>query len=219
MGDPRFSPVVAVDLDGVLRLLVNLGGTLPFDAFNAQVTLRRDPYPTLFHSAPAWDDNGENTDWETFSGIGAAWVRDLITREIDVVWATTWQEHANTYFADVLGIPYLPNALDAHRPRFTESAPSWKARNLVAKFPGRPILWVDDTLPFWDHGYFAEERAPKDRALTLFHHIRNSAFGIQEADATEMNNWLDLASTAEGQDELRQRRRTLLSQQRKIGLR
>lgn len=219
MGDSRFSPVVALDMDGVLRLMVRPGSTLPYETFDAQITFRQDAYPVHFHRPFDWDENGQSIEWETFSLIGAAWVRGLIERGIEVVWATTWQEHANTYFADVLGVPHLPSALTHHLPRFTEGSPSWKARNLIAAFPGRPVLWVDDNLPYFDRGYFAERRSPRDRAISEFHHITNSALGIQDQDIAWMNTWLRLASTPEGHDELRQRRQSLLARQRKNGLR
>lgn len=216
MNDPKFTPVVALDVDGVMRLLVRPGMTLPYDTITAEVTLRRDAYPRVLHREPEWDETGENTHSHTFSAVGAAWARELISLGIEVVWATTWQDHANTYFADILGLPHLPNALADVWPGFREGSPAWKVRALRAAFPGRPLLWVDDNAPFFD---FAEQRGPRERALTRLHHIRDASAGIQQNDVDSMNTWLNHTTTPEGHDELRRLRRNLLARQAKAGIR
>ena len=203
----RYRPVVAVDLDGVLRLRHrNAVGRFPFGAFDAEVTVRRDAYPSVFHSPPLWGDDGVLTRQYVFSGVGTAWVRSLVDRGIDVVWATTWQEYANTYFAPVLGIPPLPVAVQGDDE--AEWGPAeWKSVRLAARFPGRPLLWVDDMPPVRAGFGLDALRKPNDRALTRLHWVRDPAVGITADDVAEMDEWLMLALTEDGHLELRRRRR------------
>jgi hypothetical protein len=201
--DPSLRPVVAIDYDGVLRIA---NGDTVDGAFTAEIVFREDEYPTLYHGDPGFEDGlSISTDW--FSGVGAAWVRDLIARDIDVVLATTWQHWANTYFADILGFPELPVAVMGtvgDQPNHCTHA--WKSRQLARQFNGRPLLWVDDG--DWDRPSerIAEARLPKDRALTLLHRI-DWFTGVEDQDVAEMDSWLALASNPEGQAELRARRR------------
>lgn len=203
----RYRPVVAVDVDGVLRLRPGKTSTAEsLGAFTATVTVYRNAYPHVFHSPPMWDDDGLSTKRSLFSGVGAAWVRSLLDREIEVVWATTWQEHANTYFAPILGIPPLPVAVRGDREE--EWGPAeWKSVRLAAGFPGRPLLWADDMPPVWAGYQLDALRKPNDRALTRLQWIRDPAVGITPDDVVEMDAWLMLASTPDGQRELRRRRR------------
>jgi len=194
-------PVVALDLDGVFRIF-SRDGEAPADALEVPVTFRSDAWPrNWFHRELDWDADGTLTFTDLISGPGRTWVQSLVDRDVELVWATTWKEHANTYFADVLGIPHLEDALLHEEPRFKESSSSWKARNLRAAFPGRPVLWVDDNI--FD---FVERRPPRDRALTLLHEV-NPLTGITADDVAVMEEWLGLAGTTDGQQELRRRRR------------
>ncbi len=85
-----------------------------------------------------------------------------------MVWATTWQEHANTYFAPILGIPPLPVAVRGDREE--EWGPAeWESVRLAAGFPGWPVLWVDDMQPEWAGYQLDALRKPNDRALTRLH--------------------------------------------------
>lgn len=100
-----YRPVVAIDIDGVLRLDVRPGRPEPESGYPVRLTLRRDAYPTFFHRPPDWSEDGTSTGTHWLSGIGADWIRSLLERGVEVVWATTWQEYANVYFADPLGVP------------------------------------------------------------------------------------------------------------------
>lgn len=203
----RFRPVVAVDVDGVLRVEgPDRDEVPPEGVFRQRITVRRKGYPLAFHHEPEWDEHDQwhHTHW--FSGIGAEWIRELLDRGVEVAWATTWQHAANLYFAGPLGVPHLPVAVEGDRGRFTSSS-IWKSAQLATKFPGRPLLWADDMLNRRALDRLDRTRRPRDRALTHFHWVRNWWTGIDRDDVTEMNQWLDLASTAEGHGELRRRRR------------
>ena len=203
----RLKPVVALDIDGVLRIH---DGFRVDGAFSREITFHKDDYPDLFHGAPLFVD-GVITDEDWFSGVGAAWVRDIIDRGIEVVLATTWQHWANTYFGDILGLPELPVAVtDPGREAWFHCSPSWKSHQLSRQFNGRPLMWVDDN-PWDRRGEDLHElRLPRDRALTHFQHT-NWFTGIRAEDVAEMDAWLALASTEVGHNELRARRRRKLA--------
>lgn len=208
--------IVAVDVDGVLRIPWDpkVAARWP-DVFGAEVRMRRDAYPMGHHVPPVWDEEGCSREVDGFSGVGAAWLRDLVTRPgVSVWWATTWREHANTYFADLLGIPNLPVATVGIGRR-SESAPEWKARQLADRFPGHPLLWVDDN-PTWPLNLLEICRRPIDRALTHSHIVANPLVGVTSDDVCEMDEWIALASTADGQRTLRATRRRELARRRAL---
>lgn len=205
----RLRPVVALDIDGVLRIRDGSGVD---GAFSREITFDEDDYPNLFHGAPQFD-GGTRTSLNWFSGVGAAWARDLVDRKIEVVLATTWQHWANTYFSDALGLPELPVAVtDPDGDTWFHCSPAWKSHQLSRQFNGRPLMWVDDSP--WDRPGedLYELRLPKDRAITRFQHTYWLA-GIRAADVAEMDAWLALASTEEGHDLLRARRRRKVASQ------
>ncbi|TDD83396.1 HAD domain-containing protein [Actinomadura rubrisoli] len=82
------------------------------------------------------------------------WLRELADR-FDLVWATTWEAHANRYIGPLLGLPELPHvefsAYDARPgdprtpllqiPRMRKWAP------ILRHADGRPFAWVDDVIP------------------------------------------------------------------------
>ncbi|BDV32246.1 hypothetical protein [Microbacterium terricola] len=207
MNDSRFRPVVAVDIDGVLRVDPPARYEMPAPGlFARRITMRRDAYPTYLHGEPEWDEEDKWTSVHWFSGVGAEWIRDLLERGIDVVWATTWQQYANLYFAKRLGLPKLPVAVRG--PGDVGERPSvWKSRMLSRQFDGRPLLWADDNPVSRQSMRLDRLRRRNDRIITHFHWVRNWDAGITAEDVTEMNEWLDLASTPAGHDELRRRRR------------
>lgn len=216
-GGDRYRAVVAIDIDGVLRL--RRGKVVRAErrgAFAAEVTVHRDAYPKVFHSPPDWDDDGISTSRYLFSGVGAAWARSLLDRGVELVWATTWQRHANTYFAPILGIPPLPVAV--HGEEEEEWGPAeWKSVQLAEGFAGRPLLWVDDMPPMWPGYQLDVLRTPRDRALPRLQWIRDPAIGITLEDVAEMDEWLMLTTTETGHVELRRRRRRERDRERDEG--
>lgn len=201
----RFRPVVAIDIDGVLRLAVPPEGQGPEGAYRVEVTMRRGAYPQAYHRPPRWNRDGTATRTYWLSGIGADWIRSLLAGGVEVVWATTWQEYANVYFAPALGIPELPVATTGREVHGWDSS-DWKSVRLRERFPGRPLVWVDDNPVSGDAFAIDEMRAPHDRALTYFQLIGNPREGIRADHVRSVEAWLELASTPEGQQELRRRR-------------
>lgn len=205
--DSRYLPVVALDLDGVLRVAEPADPTVvPDGLFSVEFTIRREGYPTYAHREPEWDEQDRWTATHWLSAVGAVWARDLVEQGVTVVWATTWQHAANEYFAGPLGLPELPVAVRGEGRWWADSA-TWKSQALSRQFDGRPLLWVDDHPRTSPSMALPMLRRRNDRILTAVRWIRTWETGITPADIAEMGEWLRLASAPGGHEELRRRRR------------
>jgi hypothetical protein len=211
----RYRPVVAIDIDGVLRLAVPPEGPAPDGAYSVNLTMRRDAYPQAYHRPPKWSPDATATGTYWLSGIGADWIRSLLSRGVEVVWATTWQEYANVYFTPALGIPELPVAVVGRQVHAWDSS-DWKSAKLRERYQGRPMVWIDDNPVSSNTFAFDETRSPKDRALAYFHWVTQPQAGLRAHDIAAVEAWLELASTPEGHTELRRRRRTTLRQEQRL---
>lgn len=78
---------------------------------------------------------------------------------------------------------------------------------LARRFPGRPLVWVDDNPVSLNALDLPEIRSPRDRALTRSFWVTNPTRGITLEDVTQLDAWLVLASTPEGHEALRRLRR------------
>jgi len=190
----RYRAVVALDVDGVLRIPEPLPGEKT-EAISIEITMTQDRYPWHFHRAPRWNTEGAYTARHFFSATGVRWVRSLLERGIDVRWCTTWHVFANAYFTGPLQLPKLP--VIATEPRLREMAVEWKIRSIAEATRGRPVLWVDDN--GWEDGL---RYAHMPRALTGCRSV-NPDIGISHPDVRAMDRWLALASAEEGQNKLR----------------
>lgn len=221
MSAPGVRPVVALDVDGVVRVLP---AHLPDergvskDADPAAITIRsgRGLF-TPFHSMPSGTMN-----ILLARGVGG-WIRSLLERNIEVVWATTWMDHANTYIAPLLDIPELPVATIMHEDsyRYRGDSATWKLDQLVRAYRGRPLIWIDDHPPGFEwqhrsHRRLALEDARaqrRDRGVSLI--IAPSPLvGITAADMQEAEDWLALVATARGRANLRAERQRRLRRDR-----
>jgi len=203
----RYRAAVALDVDGVLRIREPLAGEKT-EVIEVEITMTQDRYPWHFHQPPRWGPDGTYTDRHFFSAAGVRWVRSLLARGIDVRWCTTWDVFANVYFTGPLQLPELP--VIASEPRRREMAVDWKIRSIAHATRGRPVLWVDDN--GWEDGL---RYAHTPRALTGYRGI-NTEIGISPPDVQAMDNWLALASTAEGQGELHRKWRRERDRQRRL---
>lgn len=201
----RFRPVVAFDVDGVIRVRKND----EVELITLPITMYRDEYPTLFHGSPRWDEQGEAIFPQYFSKPGVELLRKVATDEsFDGFWATTWQHWANRYFGEPLGVPELPVAVKTLYPEgqnWYHCSHSWKSDQLQGQFDGRPLIWLDDSLPDRPGEELTAGRRPIDRALTL-HYVVDPWTGLTTKDVEFIEEWLTLASSEEGHVELRARR-------------
>lgn len=120
-------PLLFLDIDGVLNPVLPTPGFTSYDLLDFTVLL------TVDH---------------------ADWLRELSTA-YDLVWATTWEHHANTYIAPLLELPRLPVVeFTGYRPRpddprlsGVEALEGRKWAPLLRYAAGRPFAWVDETIP------------------------------------------------------------------------
>ncbi|MFD7922149.1 HAD domain-containing protein [Streptomyces sp. NPDC059740] len=104
-----------------------------------------------------------------------------------LVWATTWQEQANTWIGPVLGLPELPCVHWTAAGTADPHGVHWKTRRLVRWAAGRPFAWVDD-----------EITAP-DRSWVLRHHPGPALlYPVDPAVGLVPEDFEALASWAEG---------------------
>ncbi|MET8829279.1 hypothetical protein ABZX40_33050 [Streptomyces sp. NPDC004610] len=79
----------------------------------------------------------------------------------DLVWATTWEEEANTYIGPVLGLPELPFiAWSGQRAEPGDGdGVFWKTPEVVAWARGRAFAWVDDEVTEADREWVQRHHA------------------------------------------------------------
>jgi len=206
-------PVVAIEVDGLLAVSDTYAGTDQAQVIDARITVSRDAYPRVTRAEPIWEADGTWTTRARFSRLGVDWVNDLLATGTDVVWASTWLEHANTIFGPILDLPKLPVALtetDWSGPSVGDA----KAQQVVRRFDGRPLLLVTDLPPVRGREVLAALRRPRDRAITHLQLIPWTR-GVRGEDITQMNTWLQLARTGEGHEHLKQHRRRTLARARR----
>jgi HAD domain in Swiss Army Knife RNA repair proteins len=114
--------------------------------------------------------------------LNSEWLAEL-GEHYELVWASTWEEHANTHIGPLLGLPELPYvALSAYRyrpddprlpvmqlPRMRKWAP------ILRHADGRRFAWLDDVIPFrarrqaWPHRGIRLIRVPPADGLRRRH--------------------------------------------------
>ncbi|WP_433663149.1 HAD domain-containing protein [Nocardia sp. CA-128927] len=108
----------------------------------------------------------------------------------ELVWATTWEEDANTEIAPRIGLPRLPVVVwpDPSDEQLREDqwfGLHWKTRTLVGWAAGRPFVWVDDELTDSDREWVAAHH----EGQALLHRVEASR-GLDDEDFTVLEEWL-----------------------------
>jgi hypothetical protein len=152
-------PILAVDVDGVISLF----GTDPQpDRSHTQFQLV-DGVPHLL-SLPTGDR-----------------LRRL-SELFDPVWATGWEDKANFYLPNILGLPELPFVCFdvAARP----GGAHWKLGPIDEYATGRPLAWIDDN---FDPSCFewAERREQPTLLVPTETHL-----GLEEAHVGALEAWV-----------------------------
>ncbi|MEV3937701.1 HAD domain-containing protein [Glycomyces sp. NPDC049804] len=108
----------------------------------------------------------------------------------ELVWATTWEDEANTVLAPLLGLARLrvvhwpePSTEKELEDRWFSL--HWKTRPLAAWASGRPFAWVDDEITDADIDWVAARH--DDRALL---HPVDPSRGITHRDLEALADWL-----------------------------
>ncbi|MGP4025982.1 HAD domain-containing protein [Actinomadura sp. 3N407] len=109
------------------------------------------------------------------------------------VWATSWEDEANTEIAPRIGLPTLPvvkwpESSDEHDREDRWFGLCWKTRTLVNWADGRPFAWVDDEITDADRDWVSAHH----RGRFLLHHVRPFR-GLTDEDFAALDKWLRAA--------------------------
>ncbi len=104
-----------------------------------------------------------------------------LEEQFELVWATGWEEKANFYLPDLLGIPALPVISFDGAARFGSA--HWKLGPLDEFAKGRALAWIDDN---FNEGCYewAEEREEPTLLVPTEPHL-----GIEEAHVEALRSW------------------------------
>ncbi|MCX5138395.1 HAD domain-containing protein [Streptomyces sp. NBC_00338] len=115
----------------------------------------------------------------------------------ELVWATTWEDEANTVVAPRLGLPQLrvvawppspdegEDGCDAEAERGVRAGLHWKTRTLVGWAAGRDFVWVDDEITAADRHWVAAHHTGR----ALLHRV-DPGLGLTDADLRRIGVWL-----------------------------
>jgi hypothetical protein len=151
-------PILAVDVDGVISLF---GFEEPPDRSEARFEL----VDGMVHC---------------ISLVAGDRVRRL-GEAYDLVWATGWEEKANYYLPNMLGLPELPFISFDGAARF--GAAHWKLGPLDEYGRGRPLAWIDDNFDESCHQW-AEGRSEPTLLVPTEPHL-----GLEEVHVDTLLAW------------------------------
>lgn len=109
--------------------------------------------------------------------------------DLELAWATTWVDEANTMIGPEIGLPELPFVPFAGHP---SDNPGWKYPEVLEFAAGRPLVWCDDEFKIARGGRIhAQSKFLQDRgsAPTLLHHV-SPRLGITQFDLDSVGRWL-----------------------------
>jgi hypothetical protein len=151
-------PILAVDVDGVISLF---GFDDPPDSSAARFEL----VDGMMHCI----------------SLAAGERLGRLTEHYDLVWATGWEDKANDYLPNILGLPELPYLSFDGSARFGSA--HWKLGPLDLYCRGRAAAWIDDS--FDESCYeWARERSEPTLLVPTESHL-----GIEEAHTEALNAW------------------------------
>ena len=99
----------------------------------------------------------------------------------DLVWATGWEEKANEYMPNVLGMPELPYLTFEGAARFGSA--HWKLGPLDKYGKGRAMAWIDDS---FDESCYEWARQREEPTLLV---PTESDLGLEEAQTEALSAW------------------------------
>jgi len=114
-------PILAVDVDGVISLF-------GFDEPPPSGSARFQMVDGVVHCI----------------SLAAGERLNRLSEPFEMVWATGWEEKANEYLPNMLGVPELPVLSFGGAARFGSA--HWKLGPLDEFGRGRAVAWIDDSL-------------------------------------------------------------------------
>lgn len=106
----------------------------------------------------------------------------------ELVWATTWEDQANTEISPLLGLPPLPVVRwpeSSGEPEDQWFRQHWKTRTLVEWADGRPFVWVDDEIADGDREWVLARHPGR----ALLHRVAPDR-GLTDEDFAVIAEWL-----------------------------
>lgn len=104
-----------------------------------------------------------------------------LSEHYDMVWATGWEDRANDYLPNILGLPELPFLSFNGDARFGSA--HWKLGPLDAYCQGRAMAWVDDN---FDESCYEWARARAEPTLLV---PTEAHLGLVEAQTEALAAW------------------------------
>jgi hypothetical protein len=153
---PQDKPLLAVDIDGVISLF-------------------------------GWEERPAHTQLQLVDGVPhciSLAVGDRLLRlseRFELVWASGWEDKANFYLPQLLGLPELPHISFDVEAR--SGGAHWKLAAMEAYAGERAIAWVDDN---FDDSCFewAERRAAPTLLVPTEAHL-----GLEEGHVAALEAW------------------------------
>ncbi|MEO3812659.1 HAD domain-containing protein [Sphaerisporangium sp. B11E5] len=103
----------------------------------------------------------------------------------DLVWATTWEDHANTEIGPRVGLPPLPVIRVTGDPG-SRAGEHFKTRHVAEYVAGRPFVWFDDSLGIADWEYLKDHPGVGDFLLVEV----DPEMGLTDRDLSHAGEWL-----------------------------
>lgn len=153
-------PILAVDIDGVISLF---GSEEPPDRATTRFQLV-DGVPHCI-SLPAGDR-----------------LRRLAER-FELVWASGWEDKANFYLPELLGLPELPHVSFDGAAR--GGGAHWKLGPLEQYAGDRALAWIDDN---FDQSCYEWAQARREPTLLI---PTETHLGLEEGHVEALNAWAD----------------------------
>ncbi len=104
-----------------------------------------------------------------------------LAESFELVWASGWEEKANFYLPNLLGLPELPHLTFDGAARFGSA--HWKLVPLDEYGGDRPLAWIDDNFDDSCYRWARERRAPTLLVPT------DPAVGLLEAETEALAAW------------------------------
>jgi hypothetical protein len=151
-------PILAVDVDGVISLF-------GFEETPDRATARFELVDGMVHCISLV--------------AGERLLR--LSEHFELVWATGWEDRANDYLPNLLGLPELPHISFDGAARFGSA--HWKLGPLDEYATGRAIAWIDDNFNA-ECFEWAEARGEPTLLVQTEPHL-----GIEEAHVAALESW------------------------------
>ncbi|MEW9553994.1 HAD domain-containing protein [Nonomuraea sp. NPDC050783] len=113
----------------------------------------------------------------------------------ELVWATTWEHHANEWIAPRIGLPSLPVIpVNAGAAPVGEHGEMFKTPKVAAYAGRRPFVWFDDQVWAEDEEYLRVHQGLGDFLLV---HV-DPAHGLTSRHLGMAHEWLTLTGFSQG---------------------